>query len=249
MIDIHSHILPGIDDGSDCMETSIEMLALAEESGVEAIIATPHFDPDAGFENYASRGLMKLRSSLEEAAEAEGIGVSIRLGMEIMASENIPELLEEGRVWTLCGTKYFLIEFLFDEDPARCFEILSRCRKKGFRPVIAHPERYRFVRRDPQIAYEWCIRGYGLQLNKGSILGSFGPEIMKCSERLIRHGLAAFAASDAHSAVQRTPHMTRLRAHLETEFGREYAALLLDENPARLISGRELAGFEPYPFA
>lgn len=248
MTDVHSHILPGIDDGSDSFETSLRMLALAEESGVHTIVATPHYDPQAGFDNHASRDLLRLRHSLAEVAQAEGIGISIRLGMEIMASDDTPELLEEGRLWTLCGTRYFLVEFLFDEEPAKCFEILSRCRKRGFRPIIAHPERYRFIRRDPQIAYEFCLRGYGLQINKGSLLGRFGEETRITAMRLVSHGLAACVASDAHGAERRTPHMGKVRELLTEEFGEEYAELLLTVNPARIIAGGELAGFEPRPF-
>lgn len=248
MIDVHSHILPGVDDGSDSIDTSLKMLAMARESGVDAIIATPHFDPNGGYPNYASRGLYDLRHELETAAERAGIDISIRLGMEIMAEKELPQLLESGRVWTLCGTRYFLVEFRFDEDPAFCREILSDCRSRGYKPIIAHPERYRFIQRDPQIAYEWCRSGYGLQLNKGSLLGRFGEKTKLTAMRIIDHGIAACVASDAHGARRRTAHMSHVRDMLLSEVGEEYTNLLLERNPARIMAGRELMGYEPYPF-
>ena len=94
--------------------------------------------------------------------------------MEIFATEELPSLLRRKRVWTLNETDYFLTEFSFREDPDFCEEILKRCTALGFRPVIAHPERYYFVQDDPQLAFEWCLAGYALQINKGSLLGRFG---------------------------------------------------------------------------
>ena len=148
----------------------------------------------------------------------------------------------------LNGTKYFLVEFDFGEDPDFCRYILGRCRDRGFWPIIAHPERYVFVQEDPEIAYEWCRMGYGLQLNKGSLLGKFGREAQITAELLADHGLAACVASDAHSPYQRTTHMGQIREFLTEQFGEAYARLLLEENPLRILVGRDLLGPEPIPF-
>lgn len=248
MIDIHSHILPRIDDGSDSMETSLEMLRTASDSGVHTIAATPHFDRTAGYANWASDA---LEASFEElSAEAKHAHIPIKLvrGMEIMASDDLPELLAEGRVWTLGGTEYFMAEFAFGEDPERCGRLLRRCADKGFRPIVAHPERYTCVQREPQTAYRWCRAGYGLQLNRGSIMGRFGERARLTALRLISHGLAACIASDAHGIYRRTAHMRDVYRLIEEEFGEDHAELLLERNPHRILEGKRLLGFEPYPF-
>ena len=101
---------------------------------------------------------------------------------------------------------------------------------------------------DPGIAFDWCISGYGLQLNKGSILGRFGPEPCQCAQLLLEHGLAACVASDAHSPFQRSTHLGEVSEYLTEEYGADYRRLLLEENPSRILSGKERLGYEPIPF-
>ncbi len=248
MIDIHSHVLPGVDDGSESMEMSLDMLAMAADSGVRTLVATPHCNIPWEFDNYRSPELEELFLSLQREAAREEIPVRLIRGMEIYATPELPELLREQRVWTLNGGRCFLTEFSFREDPDFCSDILRRCRALGYRPVIAHPERYYFLQDDPQLAYEWCTAGYALQLNKGSILGRFGPEVRETAELLLRHGLAACVASDAHRPYERSTHMREVWDVLSRDFGEDYARLLLEENPARILGGRELLGYEPIPF-
>lgn len=248
MIDIHTHVLPGVDDGSQSMEESLEMLALAADSGVKTLVATPHCNIPDEFDNYAEPELEALFVRLDEERKKAGIPLRLCLGMEIFATEELPELLQNGRVWTLNGTRYFLMEFAFHEDPDFCDNVLRRCRELEYLPIIAHPERYYFVQDDPGIAYEWCRRGYGLQLNKGSILGRFGEQPWRTAELLLQHGLVACVASDAHSPYQRSTHMGELREYCIDELGESYMRLLLEENPARILSGKELMGYEPIPF-
>ena len=248
MIDIHTHVLPGIDDGSRSMDETLEMLLQAEESGVKVLVTTPHCNIPDEFDNYVSEDLDELWRRVESEARRVGNDLKICRGMEIFATEELPDLLESGRVWTLNGTKYFLTEFDFGEDPDFCRYILQRCRSRGFRPIIAHPERYYFLQRDPQIAYEWCTAGYGLQLNKGSLLGDFGRQAYHTAVMLVDHGLAACVASDAHSPWQRNTNMGEIRTYLTEEYGRDYARLLLEENPLRILTGKELLGYEPIPF-
>ena len=248
MIDIHSHVLPGIDDGSDSMETSLILLEMAAESGVDTLVTTPHCNIPDEVDNYLSPELESLWERLNEEKNRAGIPIQLCRGMEIFATEALPELLQQGRVWTLNGTDWFLMEFAFHEDTDFCNEVLSRCRALGFRPVIAHPERYSFIQEDPQLAFEWCTRGYALQVNKGSLLGRFGPKVRHTAQLLMDHGLVACVASDAHNPYQRSTHMAEIRDYLIDEYGGDYAWLLLEENPKRILGGRELLGYEPIPF-
>ena len=248
MIDIHTHVLPGIDDGADSMDEALEMLSLAEDSGVKVLVTTSHCNIPGEFDNYVSEELDRLWDHLMERAKRSGIGLKLCRGMEIFATDDLPDLLTERRVWTLNGTKYFLTEFDFEEDPDFCRHILKKCTDRGFRPVIAHPERYYFVQENPQIAYEWCRAGYGLQVNKGSLLGKFGRDSESTAHILMDHGLTACVASDAHSAYMRNTDMGGIRDYLLEEFGRDYARLVLEENPLRILTGKELLGYEPIPF-
>ena len=248
MIDIHTHVLPGIDDGADSMDTTLEMLTMAADSGVGTLVTTPHCNIPDEFDNYVSPELERLWRYVEREAERAGIPVKLCRGMEIFATEELPDLLTQGRVWTLNGTKDFLTEFAFGEDPDFCRHILRQCRERGFWPVIAHPERYAFVQEDPDIAYEWCTAGYGLQLNKGSLLGRFGRPVKDTAQLLMEHGLVACVASDAHSTYQRSTHMGEIRDYVTEEYGQDYMRLVLEENPSRILRGKELLGYEPIPF-
>ncbi len=248
MIDIHTHVLPGVDDGAQTMEDSLELLAQAAESGVHTLVATPHCNIPDEFDNYASPELDARFHELDLAREEAGIPLRLCRGMEVFATYELPSLLRDGQVWTLNNTRYFLMEFAFTEDPAFCRRILRECEELGFSPIIAHPERYFFIQDDPDLAFEWCVSGYGLQLNKGSILGRWGPDTQRCAHLLLEHGLAACVASDAHSPVQRSTHMGEINEYLLEEFGADYSRLLLEENPSRILSGRQLLGYEPIPF-
>lgn len=248
MIDIHSHILPGLDDGSVSMDMSLDMLAMAAASGVQTIVATPHCNIPGEYENYVSPEIEALFRRLEQLAGQEEIPVRICRGMEVFATPELPQLLLEHRVWTINDTRYFLMEFDFREDPDFCSGVLKQCRRLSYRPIIAHPERYYFLQDDPELAYEWCTAGYGLQINKGSILGRFGPEVKKTADLLLQHGLAACVASDAHRPYERSTHMLEISDYLNQNYGADYSYLLLEENPSRIIGGRELLGYEPIPF-
>ncbi len=248
MLDIHSHILPGIDDGAYDIDTTLEMLALAADSGVDGIVATSHCNIPGVYDNYADAQLFKLWSRVDEARHRAGIKIRMYRGMEIFATEELPRLLKEHRVWTLNGTRYFLTEFSFDEDPDFCSRILRECKTLGYQPIVAHPERYYFVQADPSIAYEWCTAGFGLQINKGSLLGRFGEAERELGLALLDHGLAACVASDAHSVNHRSTFMAEVRDFLTEEFGSDYTKLLLEENPRRILSGQGLVGYQPIPF-
>ena len=248
MIDMHSHVLPGVDDGSRNMEESLALLSMAEKSGVKTLVATPHSNIPGEFDNYAGPEMETRFHDLDEEREKAGIRLRLMRGMEIFATKELPDLLADGKVWTLNGTKYFLVEFAFDEDPDYCRSVMRRCRERGFWPIVAHPERYDCIQSDLQLAFEWCIEGYGLQLNKGSILGRFGPAPKRTAELMLQHGLVACVASDAHNPLRRNTWMKEIRDYLIDEYGEDYCRLLLEENPARILSGRGLLGYEPIPF-
>lgn len=247
MIDIHTHILFGVDDGSKNIEMSLKMARIAYNSGVDTIIATPHCMPGI-YNNFAGEKLEKRFNILKEALSDYGIPIHLRKGMEVLVTNKTEQLLEEKKLWTLNGSHYLLVEFSFDEEPLYCYEALEKIRKKGYIPVIAHPCRYYFVQADPQIVYDWYKKGYGIQINKGSLLGSFGRKEYECANRLLRHGLVSCVASDTHRSDKRTPDMEEVHDLLYSRYGGEYTYMLLEENPRRILKDRALVGYEPVSF-
>lgn len=240
MIDIHAHILPGIDDGAVDMEAALEMADMAAASGVQYIVATPHCNIPGLYKNFRDEKLIKLYLDVRKAVEKAGIPIQIVPGMEIYATKDLPELLLENKLVGLNGTKYLLIEFDFEEDPSFCRNILKKCEEIGYMPIIAHPERYYFVQRHPEIAFEWYEAGYHLQVNKGSILGKFGRIARRIAHILLEENVVCCIASDAHSSWSRTPHMGEIREYIEARYGEAYANELLDKNPRKILQGLSL---------
>lgn len=248
MIDLHMHILPGMDDGAQDLEQSVRMADMAADSGVSVIAATPHSNlpgqrGEAHWNRYRST-LERVRQRIQE----EKIPVTLVEGMEIFADLDAVSKLKEGLLLTLGGTKHPLIEFGFDVDIRTAFACLERFLKEGYVPVLAHPERYFCVMDHPELVYEWYRMGVIIQVNKGSILGRFGRRVQQTADRLLRHRLAAVAASDAHGPVIRTPDLTELEYVLDREYGPGCFDLLLEINPARILSGKPVIWEDPIPF-
>lgn len=175
MVDIHCHILPGVDDGSPSMEDSLEMARMAADSGVTDIIATPHCNlPGNGPKNYRSASLRAAFSRLQQALDAEGIPLRIHPGAEVFCTPELPRLLDQRQLQTLGGSRYLLVEFYFDESAEFMEQCFRDIRHRGLVPVAAHPERYNAVQRDPARLEGWFRRGIVIQLNKGSVLGRLG---------------------------------------------------------------------------
>lgn len=245
MTDIHCHILPASDDGAENMAEALAMARMAEDCGVETIIATPHCGiPGAEQNNFISRELYDRFVAFKEALGAAGIGVRLKAGAEIFCTEETPRLLREGRLLTLASSDYLLTEFYFDMPGAYMDHLLARIAAEGVCPVVAHPERYEAVQRDPEIAVNWRRAGYALQMNKGSVLGRFGRAAAQTSFRLLQEGAFQLVASDAHGVYSRTTDMTDIRFFLEDYFSEEYARGLLAENPRRVLENKPL--LEPF---
>ncbi len=237
MIDIHAHILPGVDDGAPDMETALEMAAMAADSGVKYLVATPHCNIPGMYRNYYDENLVKHFLRFQQEVKKAEIPLQVFAGMEIYATKELPALLRKNKVLGLNGTNYLLMEFDFDEDPFFCHSILKKCKENGYLPIIAHPERYYFVQRHPEIAFEWYEDGYFLQVNKGSIQGRFGRTASGVARFLLENRAVCCVASDAHSSWSRTTHMREIQEYLQEIYGVDYAEKLLLENPLKILKG------------
>lgn len=240
MIDIHTHILPGIDDGSQTMSDSIRMAQIAADSGVDALIVTPHCNIEGLYENYYDDALVKRFRALETMIKEEKIPLDLYLGMEIYGTEEVPELLRKGRLVTLNQSRYLLLEFSFRKDLLLIDFIISEIKEQGYIPVIAHPERYPFVQKHPDIVYQWIDQGCAIQINKGSILGNFGFSARNTALYLLEYHLVSFIASDAHSPLQRTTDLSRVYQYIKSKYSEKYTEILFKENPRRVIEDKDL---------
>lgn len=239
MIDLHSHILPELDDGSGSLRESLAMARMAVGSGVTAMVATPHCAHDR------TKEVMESWQLLAEALKEAQIPLKLFPGMEILGTWDTARLLEEGKLLTLNGSRYPLVEFDFRSTGEEETQILRAICKAGFRPVVAHPERYAWVQRDPRILNRWHRMGCLAQVNRGSLLGRFGRQAQRTAFELVDRGFAAAVASDAHSPRMRTPWMEDVQALLEREISSVCAKVLLRDNPMKILKNEEIPPVEP----
>ena len=226
MIDIHSHLIPEVDDGSQSLEESLSLLKQAEQDGITELITTPHFMKNGEFRIKAS----ELVQRLSELKQAYTGSIKLHLGNELYIHPDLPELLEKGEVLTLAESDYILVEFPFQNYKDEYDEILYELSLK-YRIVIAHPERYSYVQEDPNFCLRWLNEGYYLQANQNSL---FKKETNKNLIPMIENGFVSFMASDAHNE-HRLCVLSEARKLLEEEFGERFAVQLTQENPEKIL--------------
>ena len=197
MIDIHSHILPGVDDGARTLADSIELVRELAESGVTDIVATPHYVAETRYvhdRQEESRILSDLRTELTK----EGIQVNVFLGNEIYIDKSIASLLEEGKISTMAGSNYLLVELPLDGEFSNYEDILKDLMGSGYKVIIAHPERYRIAQKNYELIKEWKNWGIKFQCNLGSIMGEYGKSAKKLVKKMIKDDLVFAFGSDIH---------------------------------------------------
>lgn len=253
MIDIHNHILPGLDDGAESWDDALEMAEMAVESGVQVIAATSHANlPETLYAGVngterreeAERYLMQLET-FRGFLKQEKIPLKVCRGMEIFGPDQAAERLKRKELLTLNGTRYCLVEFALDTEAHPVYRTILELRAVGCIPVVAHPERYLCVQRVPAHVYEWYRMGAAIQVNKGSVTGRFGSRAERTADSLLRHRLVTAVASDAHSPYRRTPRMDEMKEILAARYGDHCPRLLLEENPARILLGKKVLWEKP----
>ncbi len=243
MIDIHSHVLPKIDDGPQTWEDSLAMLQQAEQDGIKEVAITHHILSNLAYEREGE--IITKFQELKERITIEKLKIKVHLGAEIYAQ---PDMELSHRISTYNNNKkYFLVEFPMQGIPRfvaeRFFDIIMN----DMVPIIAHPERNMGVIRNPQRAFEFAQRGALLQMNANSILGRHGKPVKETAEMLLNSNLIHFVASDAHNTRGRP---LKLRAAWEAVaegWGEERARLLFEINPRKAILGEEIVPPEPNP--
>lgn len=234
--DIHSHINYQVDDGSDSIETSIQMLKKEYEQGVENVILTPHFHLG---ECMPKSETVKAHFEVLLDKMADIIpGMKLYLGNEIMWCSEAVQMLDAGQLYTLADTKYVLIEFYPTVQYSEMEKAISLLLNYGYIPIVAHCERYQCLRTAFKIINEGHIRhlidmGAYMQVNVTSVFGKENRFVSK----LINKDLLHFVASDAHGLETRSVHWDKCLRYLEKKYNNEYIKWLLIENPQKVLTG------------
>ena len=197
MIDIHSHILPGVDDGARTLTDGVEIVRELAGIGVTDMIATPHYMNETQFVS-PYRENCKLFERLKQVLADEGIGVRIHLGNEIYIDDEILSLLNAGKISGLAQSKYLLIELPLNEEFPNYEDVFLDLMNRGFQVILAHPERYTLVQNDISIAEQLHEMGVLLQGNLGSIMGKYGSGAKKTIKKLVKEKLIFAFGTDTH---------------------------------------------------
>ena len=230
-IDIHSHILPQMDDGSQSMEQSLEMLRIAESEGITEIFATPHYK--SGRLRADSREVSKALQRLQKAAVEEGLEIQLYPGTEIYYRSELEDKLDNGELHTMNGSNYVLVEFSPLEDYSYIRNAMDDILSMGYQPILAHVERYQCMLKDKKRVSELRDMGCGIQANAGSITGDFGFTAKHFLWKLLKEELIDYIGTDAHNADKRKPTMQKCADMLYKKCGQEYADALLFGNAVK----------------
>jgi protein-tyrosine phosphatase len=235
LIDIHSHVLYGMDDGARTLEDSLAMLRMAQEHGTTAIVATPHanlnyhYDPEL------------ISRQIEEVSNALGGSIAIHRGCDFHLSyDNIQDALANPRKYTINGGPYLLVEFsdllIFKNTP----EIFARLQEAGMIPIITHPERNALLRQRLEQITSWVEAGALNQVTGQSLTGGFGRRAEEFAKLLLERGLVHFLASDGHDCEHRPPRLDLAYAWVERHYGKSTADSLCRDNPGAALAGQPL---------
>ncbi len=234
MIDIHCHVLPGVDDGAESIEESLEMLRRAAAAGTEIVVATPHLIRGSYEVDFSER--QRITADLQKAADKNGIKIQIKPGVEYYLTPQILGDLDRLSEFTINNNgKYILIEFPMRSIPPSMDVIFSNLYQRGITPILAHPERNAKICQNPNILFDFIINGCLTQVNMGSILGHFGRESRKMSRNMLTHALTHIIASDMHTSNSAT--LDQAVPAVEKLVGKEQARRMFVDTPGRIIAG------------
>ncbi|MTI80480.1 MAG: phosphotransferase [Firmicutes bacterium] len=239
MIDIHTHILPAIDDGSPDLSTSCQIIITAATEGVTKIIATPHYWPGVYQPHW--REVLQKTEQLNNELSKKGNSITILPGMEVHLDIELPRLLEKGIIGTLNNTgKYLLVELPAQSFPHYSEMVLCKLLSLGITPILAHPERNSEVINNPEILYSLLEKGVLIQLTAASITGAFGRRAMQTSTLMLEYGWVHFIASDCHDIDKRPYVFLNGIEKAETILSKNEVELITRENPEKLIAGEDI---------
>jgi protein-tyrosine phosphatase len=239
MVDIHQHLLPGLDDGSPDLETSIAMARMAVADGITHVVATPHASSRYAFEPaLIAERLALLRGELAD----RGIPLTLATGCDFHVNyDNVRDALAHPRKYTINASEYLLVELPDLAISPHLAETLYELRLAGMEPVLTHPERNLRLQGDSERLKDWLRHGLLVQVTAGSVIGQMGKAAERMAHMLLANRWVHFLATDAHDVRHRPPQMRQAHDLVAERYGVEYADSICTVNPLAAFEGRELA--------
>lgn len=234
--DIHSHILPGVDDGASDMEESLAMLEVAYKEGTRHVVLTPHYT--RGKNKCTKEELQDIFEKLQEEVRKRHDDMSLYLGNEVLYEEGIVEDLKEGKIATMNNTKYVLVEFNIRISYNELYQAIRKITNARFRPVIAHVERYRCLYKHIDRIDELVSLETVLQMNISSVYGGLLDEKARWCKQLVREGYISFFGTDAHDLDSRAPYINDYVSWIKKKCGEEELQRMFFDNPKRMIENQ-----------
>jgi protein-tyrosine phosphatase len=233
LVDIHSHILWGMDDGAPTEEVSLEMLRMAAAAGTTDIVATPHSNGEFEYKPAL------IAERMARLTELTGGVPRIHRGCDLHLSfDNITEAVEDPSKYSINGKRYILVECSDLHISGSMTEVLDRLMRVDLVPIVTHPERNPILQREPQRVARWVDAGCLVQVTAQSILGGFGKRAHESAHSFLKSGLVHVVASDAHDPVHRHPRLDGAFAAVSAAYGKDVATMLFVDNPGRIIGGK-----------
>ena len=232
MIDIHCHLLNGVDDGAKTLEESVSMLKTAASQGIDKIILTPH--RRHGMFAYETETIESRYMKLKEYADK--LGIALYLGTEYHVDSEMIDSFRSGRCHTLAESRYILTEYSHVSEYSYMKKMTQEALLAGYIPVIAHIERYECVCDDPDIAGELRNMGALVQVNADAVLGNDGRAAKKICRKLFKNMDVDIIASDSHNTSTRVNNLAKCYDYVVKKYGSDYADLLFKQNPARIVT-------------
>jgi protein-tyrosine phosphatase len=233
MIDTHLHILLGVDDGPQTMEEALALARALVEEGIHTAIATPHFNDL--FPQRSAAEITERVNELQQVLDRHGIRLRLFAGHEALIKPGLVDDIQAGRLATLNGSRYLLLELWNSSWLADTERVIFELRAFGIMPIIAHLERCRMIQQKPDQLVDLLQRGVSTQLTASSLVGTWGKAIQRCAETLLKKRLICCIASDAHSLCKRPPDVTRGLHSAFALIDQAYFKFLTEIFPAAII--------------
>ena len=236
MVDMHCHVLPAVDDGSQNMEQTIEMLRIASKEGISAMIVTPHYKD--GRHNASVQTILSRIAQVQEEVVRQGIFVDLYPGNEIFYFHGVEDMLDKGHILTLNNTDRVLIEFSPSSDYTYIRNALDGIRASGYVPIIAHIERYECMLRDMTRVKELKNMDIEVQVNVSSAAGKLGSRVQKYIYEMLKGRYVDYMGTDAHDTENRIPEFQECYRKLEKKFDSDYINAVFYENALAIINAK-----------